>query len=164
MKIPLVDLQRQYCKYQQEFEEALLGSARSCQFILGEALHRFEKKFAAYLGVKHVIGVGSGTDALTLILKALGCGPGDLVLTQDNTFIATTLAVENVGADVALTDVAEDTGAMDVETYGGLSPKIVIPVHLYGFPCDLAPITEKFGPGSGDCGRCLPGTRQQFCR
>ena len=146
MTIPLVDLKRQYQYYRSLFDKTLLETAGSCDFILGGALRQFEDNFSAYLGVKHVIGVGSGTDALTLILKAIGCSPDDIVLTQDNTFVATALAIVHAGGRMALTDIDDRTYAMDVESYTGDPPKVVIPVHLYGYPLDVETIRSQFGP------------------
>jgi dTDP-4-amino-4,6-dideoxygalactose transaminase len=144
-QIPLVNLQRQYQQHCEEFNQAILKTMQACDFVLGKAVQEFEEKFAAYLGVKNVIGVASGTDALALILKAIGCKQGDVVLTQDNTFIATTLAILSAGAKVALCDISEDNYSMNLSSYNGARPKVVMPVHLYGFPCDLTQIEQKYG-------------------
>ncbi|MHC4884842.1 MAG: DegT/DnrJ/EryC1/StrS family aminotransferase [Planctomycetota bacterium] len=144
MAIPLVDLKRNYQRYESDYQRCLLEVASSCQFIMGDAMTAFEENFAAYLGVKHVLGVGSGTDALTLLLQAHGA-KGKTVLTQNNTFIATTLAITNAGAKIALCDTDEDTYKMDVESYTGPTPDIVMPVHLYGLPYDVEAIRAKFG-------------------
>lgn len=143
MNIPLVDLQRNYRKHKDNYERILIDAASSCQFILGDGLRRFESRFAEYLGVKHVLGVGSGTDALTLLLKASGV-KGKKVLIQDNTFIATALAVINAGAELMICDVNPDTYQMDVDSYTGLEPDVVMPVHLYGYPADMDAIRRRF--------------------
>jgi len=144
MAIPLVNLQRNYQKYQDDYNRLLVATASSCQFVMGKALSEFEDNFAKYLGVKHVIGVGSGTDALTLLLKAHGV-KGKTVLTQNNTFIATALAIANAGGRIALCDIDEKTYQIDVEKYDGPAPEVVLPVHLYGYPYDISAIKRKFG-------------------
>jgi dTDP-4-amino-4,6-dideoxygalactose transaminase len=145
MNIPLVDLRRNFSRYSDNYEEILLKVCSSCQFIMGLELHSFETHFAEYLGVKHVLGLGSGTDALTLLLKACKA-EGKVVLTQNNTFIATTLAIANAGAQIALCDIDPETYQMDVDSYDGPRPDIVLPVHLYGYPYDVEKIKAKFGP------------------
>ncbi|MCF6174990.1 MAG: DegT/DnrJ/EryC1/StrS family aminotransferase [Victivallaceae bacterium] len=144
MAIPLVNLQRNYQKYESDYSRLLLETASSCQFIMGNALKQFEADFAEYLGVKHVLGVGSGTDALTLLLKAHGVA-GKTVLTQNNTFIATALAIGNAGGKIALCDVDEQTYQIDADSYTGPTPDVVMPVHLYGYPYDTEKIKAKFG-------------------
>ncbi len=145
MSIPLVDLQRNFNKYSDDYKNILLNVCSSCQFIMGQELRDFERNFAEYLGVKHVLGLGSGTDALTLMLKACKA-EGKIVLTQNNTFIATTLAIANAGAQIALCDVDPVTYQIDIDSYDGPCPDIVIPVHLYGYPYDVEKIKDKFGP------------------
>ncbi|MFA7231795.1 MAG: DegT/DnrJ/EryC1/StrS family aminotransferase [Victivallaceae bacterium] len=144
MGIPLVNLQRNYQKYQNDYNRLLVATASSCQFVMGKALNEFEDNFSEYLGVKHVIGVGSGTDALTLLLKAYGVN-GKTVLTQNNTFIATALAIVNAGGKIALCDIDEKTYQIDVDNYDGPTPDVVLPVHLYGYPYDISAIERKFG-------------------
>jgi len=144
MAIPLVNLQRNYQKYQDDYNRLLVATASSCQFVMGKALSEFEDNFAKYLGVKHVIGVGSGTDALTLLLKAHGV-KGKTVLTQNNTFIATALAIANAGGRIALCDIDEKTYQIDIDKYDRPAPEVVLPVHLYGYPYDISAIKRKFG-------------------
>lgn len=145
MNIPLVDLRRNFSRYSDCYEEILLTVSSSCQFIMGWELQEFEMHFAEYLGVKHVLGVGSGTDALTLLLKACKA-EGKVVLTQNNTFIATTLAIANAGAKIALCDIDPETCQLDVDSYAGPCPDLILPVHLYGYPYDVEKIKAKFGP------------------
>jgi len=144
VNISLVNLKRNYRKYQEHYNRILIKTASSCQFIMGDALRQFEADFAEYLGVKYVLGVGSGTDALTLLLKAHGAN-GKTVLIQNNTFIATALAIANAGGRITLCDINEETYQIDVDIYDGPTPDIVMPVHLYGFPCDVSLIRKKFG-------------------
>lgn len=138
--IPLVHLQREYEALRPEMEQAMREVCAKGDFILGNAVSEFERQFATYLGVRHVIGVASGTDALHLILKAFEIGPGDEVLIPANTFIATAFAVSHTGAVPVLVDCGERTATMDVtklEAAITRRTKAIIPVHLYGQPADM---------------------------
>lgn len=111
----------------------------------GEFIQRFEESFARYIGAKHGIAVSSGTAALHLALAALGIGPGDEVIVPDLTFAATINAVLYVGAKPVIVDVNPDYWCMDPdEVRRAITPrtKAIIPVHLYGHPCDMDPIVE----------------------
>ena len=110
MKIDFAVLSRQYSKYQTEYEEAALRALRSGWYILGKELDDFEKLYADYMGVKHCIGVGNGLDSLRLALSGLGIGKGDEVIVQDNTFIATALAISENGATPVFVDADEFFG------------------------------------------------------
>lgn len=143
MSIPLVDLKRQYEKYKVDFDRILVETASSTQFILGQKVKEFEENFAEYLGVKHVIGVGSGTDALKLALKAAGCDKGKKVLTQNNTFIATTLAMKEANGEIALCDTDENTHAVAPKAEDLNDVDFIIPVHLYGYPCDVESLKQE---------------------
>ena len=96
--IPMVNLKAQYAEIKDEVERGLAETIENCSFILGPNVQAFEKETAAYLGVKHAIGVASGTDALHLALIAEGIGAGDEVITTAFTFIATAEAIAYVGA------------------------------------------------------------------
>lgn len=138
--IPLVHLQREYEALRPEMEQAMHEVCAKGDFILGNAVLEFEKQFAAYLGVRHVIGVASGTDALHLILKAFGIGQGDEVIIPANTFIATAFAISHTGAIPVLVDCEERTATMDVTKLEAVitkKTKAIIPVHLYGQPADM---------------------------
>jgi dTDP-4-amino-4,6-dideoxygalactose transaminase len=114
-------------------------------FILGSEVTAFEQAFADYIGVKHAIGVGSGTDALRLGLEGLGVGPGDEVITVANTYIATCEAITHAGAEVRLVDADPRTYNMDptsIEAALTARAKAIMPVHLYGQPADMAPIMK----------------------
>lgn len=157
MHVPFVELKAQYQAIREElapeFEQVFAKTA----FIMGPTLSGFEEAFARYCGVKHAIGVGNGTDALTLALKSLGIGSGDKVITAVNTFIATAEAIVNAGATPVLVDINPDTYTMDPEKIERLlsgntqllnEVKAIIPVHLYGQPADMDPILEiakKYG-------------------
>ncbi len=114
-------------------------------FVLGSEVEEFEAEFAAFCGVEHCIGVGSGTAALTLAILAAGIGPGDEVIVPAHTYIATALAVSHAGAQPVFCDVEESTGLIDVlsaaETLTSRTAAI-IPVHLYGQVCDMDAVSE----------------------
>jgi dTDP-3-amino-3,4,6-trideoxy-alpha-D-glucose transaminase len=141
--IPLVNLQRQYQKLAPDIDRAMREVCARGDFILGRAVAEFETAFATYVGVRHCIGVGNGTDALHLIVRALGIGPGDEVIVPANTFIATAIAVWSAGATPVLVDCDERTATIDpaaAEAATTSRTKAIIPVHLYGQPADLDPL------------------------
>jgi dTDP-4-amino-4,6-dideoxygalactose transaminase len=153
-----VDLKTQYLTLKSEIGEAMESVMGSASFIGGKEVGAFETSFAAFCGVKHCIGVGNGTDALTIALRCLGIGRGDGVITVPNTFIATAEAISLVGASPVFVDVDEKTFTMDPAKLdelleaklhkGGPWIKAVLPVHLYGQPCDMEKIvavSEKRG-------------------
>jgi dTDP-4-amino-4,6-dideoxygalactose transaminase len=143
--IPLVDLVAQYRSIQPEIDAAIQKVLITGRFILGDEVSALEGEIAAYLGVKHGVGVASGTDALILALRALGIGPGDEVILPAYTFFATAGAVLNVGAAPKLVDIDPKTYCLDTEQVrASISPatKAIIPVHLYGHPADMNPILE----------------------
>lgn len=145
MKIPLVNLQMQYSEHEEEFDTAIKRVLVKGDFILGEELAIFEKKFAEFCDVKYCIGVASGTDALFFALKALDIESGDEVITVANTFIATTLAISMTGAKSVLIDMHPETYNIDVEKIEKAitkKTKVIIPVHLYGQPADMDAIKE----------------------
>jgi dTDP-4-amino-4,6-dideoxygalactose transaminase len=110
-------------------------------FVLGPELEEFEREFAAYCGVGHCVGVGSGTAALTLSLLAAGIGPGDEVIVPGHTFIASALAVVHAGATPVFCDVDDGTGLIDIESAPTSDrTAAVIAVHLYGQVCDMETI------------------------
>jgi dTDP-4-amino-4,6-dideoxygalactose transaminase len=114
-------------------------------YVLGEETAGFEAEFAAYCGVRHCIGVANGLDALTLILRALNIGPGDEVIVPANTFIATWLAVTQVGATPVAVEPLVETCNMDpvaAETAITSRTRAIIPVHLYGQAADMTRIGE----------------------
>ncbi|HAF70304.1 MAG: DegT/DnrJ/EryC1/StrS family aminotransferase [Clostridia bacterium] len=145
MKIPILDLTRQYQAIKGEIDRAIQRVVESGRFILGPEVEAFEQEIAAYLGAKHAIGVASGTDALYLALKALGIGPGDGVIVPSFTFFATAGVVVNVGATPIFCDIDPKTFNIDPEGLKELvtryasrvTIKAVIPVHLYGQPADM---------------------------
>ena len=140
MNIPFVDLQTQYQSLKEEADAAVLAVMKRGDFVLGGAVAEFERAFADYCGVRHVIGVDSGYSALELIVRAYGIGPGDEVITVANTFIATTLAISNAGATPVLVDIDPETYNIDpTKIEAAITPRTraIMPVHLYGQPVDM---------------------------
>jgi dTDP-4-amino-4,6-dideoxygalactose transaminase len=141
IKLPYInDLKREDPKVKVEIRQAVDRVLKNSWFILGEELKNFEKEFADYLGVKYVIGVNSGTDALHLALIAAGVGQGDEVITVSNTFISTVLAIYWVGAKPILMDIDEKTYNLDpakLKEKITSKTKAIILVHLYGYPCQM---------------------------
>lgn len=163
MIVPFLDLKAQYQTIKEEIDLAIQQVVDSCAFAGGPFVEKFETEFAAWCGVEHAVGVGSGTDALWLALLALGIGPGDEVVTVPNTFIATAEAITYCGAFPVFVDVEESSFNMDpaklrefleegcrrddasglaVNKATGRTVKAVIPVHLYGLMADMEPIME----------------------
>ncbi|MBI5030797.1 MAG: DegT/DnrJ/EryC1/StrS family aminotransferase [Chloroflexi bacterium] len=143
--IPFFDLTKQYESIQSELDDAALRVMKSGWYILGNEVKAFEKEFADYVGVKHALGVGSGTEALHIALLALGVGAGDEVITVPNTAVATVAAIELTGARAVLVDVCDDTMLMNVEQLERATTsrtKAIIPVHLFGQSADLDPIMK----------------------
>lgn len=137
IRIPFVDLKAQISNMRQEIEGAIEKVLEEGQFVLGKALQVFEEEFARYCGTSYAIGVGSGLDALRFALSACGVKEGDKVFLPAHTFIATALAVSQVGAIPFLIDVDPTTGLLDVEELRrelkkGSEGKAIIAVHLYG--------------------------------
>ncbi|MFN4133895.1 MAG: DegT/DnrJ/EryC1/StrS family aminotransferase, partial [Candidatus Hadarchaeales archaeon] len=144
VKVPLVDLTRQYKSIKKDIDRAVGEVLNSGSFILGKNVETFEKKFAKYCGAKYGVGVASGTDALKLALAAIGIEAGDEVITTANTFISTVDAISHNRARPIFVDV-DETYTLDVEKLEKLiTPRVkaIIPVHLYGHPAEMAPILE----------------------
>ncbi|MCI0439501.1 MAG: DegT/DnrJ/EryC1/StrS family aminotransferase [Chloroflexi bacterium] len=145
MRVPLLDLTAQYRSIQDEIDEAVLGVMRGGAFILGQNVRAFEEETARYLGVRHAVGVASGTDALLLSLRAIGVSAGDEVIVPDFTFYATAEVVMLLGATPRLVDIDPQTYCLDVEQLEeavGPRTKAIIPVHLFGHPADMDGVTE----------------------
>ncbi len=143
MTIPLVNLNRQYQSLAPEIDAAIKDVCTRGDFVLGRAVAAFEASFAAYVTARHCVGVASGTDALHLILRALGIGPGDEVILPANTFIATAQAVWCCGAQPVLVDCDERTATIDVDAAARAvtsRTKALMPVHLYGQPAHMEPL------------------------
>lgn len=149
MRIPLVDLGWQHQQIADDVAEGVSRVIEASAFIQGPPVREFEEAFAAFCGVDHCIGVGSGTDALELAMRALGVGPGGEVIVPANSFIASALAVLRAGASVRLVDCEPDSYLIDVESVkSALGPetRAVMAVHLFG---QIAPV-ERLRMAVGD--------------
>ena len=137
--IPFVDLARQFRSIESELNQAFLDVGRSGGYIMGERLESFETKAADFLGVSHALGVADGSNALFLILKALGIGPGDEVITATNSFIASAWVIVAVGAKPVFADVREDFNIDPASISAAITSRTraIIPVHLTGRPAPM---------------------------
>jgi dTDP-4-amino-4,6-dideoxygalactose transaminase len=143
--IPYLDLKAQYRAIKAEIADALARVLESTQFVLGKEVAAFEEEFAAYCGVRHAVGVNSGTSALHLALLAAGVGAGDEVITVPFTFVATAAAICYTGARPVFVDIDPRSFTMDpgrLEQAITERTKVILPVHLYGHPADIDPIVE----------------------
>ncbi|MBW2990857.1 DegT/DnrJ/EryC1/StrS family aminotransferase [Candidatus Woesearchaeota archaeon] len=140
MKIPLVDLKAQYLAIRNEIDSAIQEIIDNTSFIMGPPVKRFEQSLAKFCECRHAVGVGSGSSALFLALKAYDIKKGDEVITVPNSFIATAEAVVQAGATPVFVDVDEKTMLMDpsrLEAAITKKTRAIIPVHLYGQICDM---------------------------
>lgn len=145
LTIPFFDLTKQYSSIKDEIRNALDGVLEEGQFILGENVQAFEKEFASYCGVEYGVGVGSGTEALHLALLACGINSKDEVITVPNTAVATVSAICFANATPVFVDVDQEIYTIDVSKIEHKiteQTKAIIPVHLYGNPCDMDPVVE----------------------
>ena len=143
VRVPMYDPRPEIEMLWDEITAAIHDVLRSGQFILGPQVEAFEREVAEYLGVKHAVGVNSGTDALVIALRALGVGPGDEVITTPFTFFATAEAISMVGATPVFVDIDPDTFNIDpalIEPAITRRTKAILPVHLYGQAADMDPI------------------------
>src|SRR5579883_893350 len=139
MQIPLVDLRAQYQTIKSEVLAAVEGVLESMQLFLGPQTRGFEEEFAAFCGARHGVGVGSGTEALALALRACKIGPGDEVITVSHSFIATVEAIALVGARPVFVDIEPASYTMDcaqLEQAVTERTRAIIPVHIYGHAAD----------------------------
>jgi dTDP-4-amino-4,6-dideoxygalactose transaminase len=144
-EIPLVDLKAQYATIRDEVRAAIDDVLESMQLTIGPNVKAFDQEFASYIGTKHSIGVGSGTDALQLAIRAVGVSGGDEVITVSHTFFATVEAILYANARPILVDVDEKTMLIDpAAVAAAITPrtKAIIPVHLYGRTVDLRPLKQ----------------------
>lgn len=141
--VRFVDLQAQIRSLQPALSEAIQAVLDRGDFILGKDVELFEQEFAAYCGVPHAVGVDSGLSALELALRALRVGPGDEVITQANTFIASVGAILAVGARPVLVDCDDDGAIRPEAVRAAMTPRTraIMPVHLFGRICDIKAIT-----------------------
>lgn len=146
MKIPMVDLTREYPEIKEEILKSINRVIDSAHFILGEDVVEFEKEFAQFVGSKYAVSVASGTDALRIAIMASGIGEGDEVITTPFTFIATAETISQAGAKVVFADILDD-GTYNIDpksVEARITPKTkaIIPVHLYGHPASMDEIME----------------------
>ena len=149
VRVPQADPGASYRAQKAEIDAAIARALASGWYILGRECAAFETEFAAWQGAKRAVGVANGTDALALILRGLGIGPGDSVVTVSHTAVATVAAIEMVGAVPILVDIEPDTYTMDPAELEavlaapppGVPPiRAVVPVHLYGQPAAIEAI------------------------
>jgi dTDP-4-amino-4,6-dideoxygalactose transaminase len=145
MMVPASNPLASYRARKEAIDVAVRNAMEGGWYILGKEVAAFESEFAAYVGCTHGIGVGSGTEAIQMALKACGIGAGDEVITVSHTAVATVAAIEAVGAVPVLIDIEPDYFTMDPDKLASAMSsrtKAVIPVHLYGQPADLVAILD----------------------
>lgn len=145
MKIKVWDYLAEYENEKNEINNAIQDVLSSGYLILGERVKQFEGEFANYCGVKYGVGVGNGTDAIFLTLKALNIGKGDEVITVPNTAVPTVAAITATGATPVFVDVEVESYLIDVRRIENViteKTKCILPVHLYGQCADMAKINE----------------------
>ncbi len=145
MNIPFVDLKAHHAQIRGQIDEAIRSVIDDCAFVRGAYAAAFEKHFATFVGTKHCLGVGNGTDALYIALASLGVGSGDEVITVANSFIATSEAITRTGAQVVFVDCDEKSYNIDVSQIEAAvteRTKAIVPVHLYGQPADMQAIRD----------------------
>jgi dTDP-3-amino-3,4,6-trideoxy-alpha-D-glucose transaminase len=145
LAVPFVRLDRDDPELLEELLKEVRSVAADSAFVLGRHVDAFEADFAGYCEAEHAVGVGSGTDALLLALRAVGVGAGDEVIVPANTFIATAEAVSLAGAVPRLVDPDPETGLLTAEgVRAALTPRVrcILPVHLYGATVDMDPLLD----------------------
>lgn len=145
MNIPLVDLKAQFKTIEDKATKAACEVLSSANYIIGKDVIEFEKEFADYVGAKHAISVGNGTDALVIALMACGIGKGDEVITTTFTFFSTAESISAVGATPVFVDVEKDTYNIDpmkIEEKITEKTKAIMPVHIFGQPAKMEEINE----------------------
>ena len=144
MKVPFVDLKAQYLSIRKDIDDAIQNVIEQSAFIGGIAIKQFEMAFASYVGLKHCIACGNGTDSIEILLKALEVGAGDEVIVPANSWISTSEAVSAVGATPVFVDVDEfySINISLAEKKITAKTKAIIPVHLYGHPADMPAVMQ----------------------
>ncbi len=143
--IPVLDLSYEIKELRKEIDEAIARVIDNTQFIMGDDVKEFERNVAEYLGTKHAIGVNSGTDALVIALKAAGIKPGDEVITTPFSFFATAESISICGAKPVFVDIREASFNINpdlIERAITTKTRAIMPVHLYGSPCEMTRILE----------------------
>src|SRR5437870_3391492 len=145
MKAPFYGHVRQYHSIKKELDDAILSVLESNQCVMGPALKQFEQDLARYFGMKHAVGLNSGTDALWLVFLALGIKPGDEIITTANTFFATAEAIWIARAKAVFVDCDPKTSNIDpARIEAAITPRTraIVPVHLYGLCADMKAVSE----------------------
>jgi dTDP-4-amino-4,6-dideoxygalactose transaminase len=144
LRVPFVDLHAQYLAYKEEFDSAISAVIQKTAFISGEFAHAFEQSFANACGVRHCIAVANGTDAIYIVLKMLGIGPGDEVITTAGSWFSTSETIGQTGARPVFVDVDDfyNIDATQIEPKINAKTKAIIPVHLYGQSAEIDEISE----------------------
>lgn len=145
MKVPFLDLKKQYQEIKTDVEPRILDIMENCGYIGGKYVDDFERTMEGYLGVKHVSGCSNGTDALVLGLKACGVKAGDEVITTPFTFFATAEAIASIGAVPVFVDIRSEDYTIDpdkIEEAVTDKTRAILPVHIFGAPCDMDRINE----------------------
>jgi dTDP-4-amino-4,6-dideoxygalactose transaminase len=145
-QVDLLDLKRQFATVESELRDRLNAVIEDQSFILGAPVQELEERVADYLGVRHAVGVASGTDALLLPLRALGLQPGDEVVTTPFTFFATAGAIHNAGGRAVFVDIEPDSFNLNPALLGEAvtdRTRVVVPVHLFGQMAPMEPVLEK---------------------
>jgi dTDP-4-amino-4,6-dideoxygalactose transaminase len=145
MTVPFLDLKAINLVQQEDIEQAMRRVLQSGWYILGKEVEAFEQAYAGYCGTRHAIGVANGLDAIFLVLKAWGIGPGDEVIVPSNTYIATWLAASHCGATPVPVEPVEGTYNLDpARVEAAITPRTraIVPVHLYGQCADMDPLME----------------------
>jgi len=143
-EIKFLDLKKQYLEIKDEIDKAIFEVIENSAFVGGKFVEEFEKNFANYLGIKHAIGVGNGTDALEVALWALDLPKGSEVIVPANTFIATSEAVSRNGLKVRFVDCNKyyQINTKSIEEHINKNTSAIIAVHLYGHPANMKKILE----------------------
>ena len=148
-RVPVADPRASYLAHKPEIDAAIAAVLDRGSYILGEEVAKFEEEFAAYIGGRAAVGVGSGTDALELALRACGIGADDAVLTVTNTAVATVAAIDRIGAEAVFADVDSRTFTIDCADaeerfarHTGKPIRAIIPVHLYGHPAPMEDVAR----------------------
>jgi dTDP-4-amino-4,6-dideoxygalactose transaminase len=145
VSIPFVDLRPMHDALRDELDAALKRVIAASSYVLGPEVEAFEHEFATFCGARHCVGVGNGMQAIELVLRALGIGPGDEVVTVSHTAFPTAAAVSATGATPVFVDVDAATHCMSPAALEGAftaRTRAVLPVHLYGRCADMDPITQ----------------------
>jgi len=145
MKVPFADLKAQYSNIKSDIDNAIAGIIENTSFIGGEPVKRFEQEWASTIGSAHCVSTGNGTDSIEIILAALGIGKYDEVIVPSHSWISTAEAVVTVGAKPVFVDTLDRVYTIDVQKIESKitqHTKAIIPVHLFGMPCDMEPLMD----------------------